>query len=283
MPVATRLGRRTPIQPSNTQRLLDRDFYRNGPDHRAGTDVGFAEVKRRFGLRTITIGRWVTKAEQAGTANHFYDALSDLQTLLHGPADLLSLRGTLSLTYGSGGQPGVSAHYEPATRTLALAKNAGPGSIAHEWFHALDHYLSDKAFKKATAGRFASAAWLADSPTIDHPLNRLLFDCFNTILLNETGNGTSEVFKQSVAADRSQNGLYFSLPEELAARAFEAFIQDSPLKNHFLVKGTKESPEAKLGLYPQGVERERINTAFNTYFQALGTALMRQGIGPNTR
>lgn len=221
----------------------------------------------------------MTKAEQANTANRFYDALADLQLLLHGPADLLSLRGTLSLTYGRGGQPGVSAHYEPASRTLALAKNAGPGSIAHEWFHALDHYLSEKAFKTATAGRFASAAWLADSPSIDHPLNRLLFDCFQSILLNNRGSGSSDLFKRSVAVDRSQDTLYYSLPEELAARSFEAFIQDAPLKNHFLVKGTKESPEAKLGLYPQGQERDRINTAFDRYFQALGTALNRQDSG----
>ncbi|MEP4545494.1 MAG: CLCA_X family protein [Saccharospirillum sp.] len=269
--------RRNPIQRTPTQRLLDRDFYRNGPNHRGDREVGFGDVKRRFGLRTVTIGRWVTKAEQASTANHFYDALADLQTILHGTADLLSLRGTLSLTYGRGGQPGVAAHYEPASRTLALAKNAGPGSIAHEWFHALDHYLADKAFKTATAGRFASAAWLADSPAIGHPLNQLLFDCYKAILLNDAGTGTSELFKRSVEADRSQGGLYYSLPEELAARSFEAFVQDAALKNHFLVKGTRESPEAKQGLYPQEAQRARINEAFNRYFQALGNALARQG------
>jgi hypothetical protein len=245
--------------------------------------VGFAEVKRQFGLRTVRVGRWVTKAEQAATANHFFDALADLQILLQGPADLLSLRGTLSLTYGSGGQPGVSAHYEPASRTLALAKNAGPGSIAHEWFHALDHYLADKAFKTATAGRFASAAWLADSPPIQHPLNDLLFNCYKTILLNDSGLETSELFKRSVAADRSQGSVYYSLPEEMAARSFEAFVQDAPLKNHFLVKGTKESPEAKAGLYPRDAQRVSINLAFEQYFQALGKALSQQGTGKNSR
>lgn len=170
----------------------------------------------------------------------------------------------------------MAAHYEPGSRTLALAKNAGPGSIAHEWFHALDHYLADKAFKSATAGRFASSAWLADSPPIGHPLNQLLFDCFKVILLNEAGTGTSELFKRSAEADRSQGGLYYSLPEELAARSFEAFVQDAPLKNHFLVKGTRESPEAKQGLYPQDAQRALINEAFHRYFQALGNALTRQ-------
>lgn len=142
---------------------------------------------------------------------------------------------------------------------------------------SIDHYLADKAFKTATAGRFASSAWLADSPAIGHPLNQRLFECFQAILLNEAGTGTSELFKRSVEADRSQGGLYYSLPEELAARSFEAFVQDAPLKNHFLVKGTRESPEAKQGLYPQEAQRARINEAFNRYFQALGNALARQG------
>ena len=68
---------------------------------------------------------------------------------------------------------------------------------------------------------------------------------------------------------------YYSQPEELCARAFEAFIQDAPCKNAFLVKGTKETEEARLGLYPQGEERARINAAFRGYFQSLGTALRR--------
>jgi len=66
---------------------------------------------------------------------------------------------------------------------------------------------------------------------------------------------------------------YYSQLEELCARAFEAFIQDAAVKNAFLVKGTKESEEARLGLYPQGEQRDRINAAFRTYFHSLGRAL----------
>lgn len=52
-------------------------------------------------------------------------------------------------------------------------------------------------------------------------------------------------------------------------------MQDGPCRNAFLVKGTKESDEAKLGLYPQGAERERVNQAFGVYFRSLGGALRR--------
>ena len=59
----------------------------------------------------------------------------------------------------------------------------------------------------------------------------------------------------------------------MTARAFEAFVQDAPIKNNFLVKGTKKSREAELGLYPSGSLRQRINQAFARYFSALGQAL----------
>ena len=76
-------------------------------------------------------------------------------------------------------------------------------------------------------------------------------------------------------ADKAAGVHYYSRPEELCARAFEAFVQDAPVKNAFLVKGTKESEEAQLGLYPQGPQRESINRAFLAYFQSLGRALQR--------
>lgn len=100
--------------------------------------------------------------------------------------------------------------------------------------------------------------------------------CYQTIILNEAGDGPSDYFKYSAQADKETNGYYFSKPEEMCARAFEAFIQDAPIKNNFLVKGTKQSEEAKLGLYPQGEHRLRINQAFNIYFNALGGVLKRQ-------
>ncbi|WP_267283267.1 LPD1 domain-containing protein [Marinobacter gelidimuriae] len=70
--------------------------------------------------------------------------------------------------------------------------------------------------------------------------------------------------------------LYYARPEELCARAFEAFVEDSRPSNSFLVRGTVYSDEAQAGLYPRGQHRAAINEAFENYFQALGAALYRQ-------
>jgi len=236
--------------------------------------VSFADVRRRFDFRSVRIGRWVTDAERDRASGLFYDALVDLMTILNGPELLISLRGNLSLQYGIGGRPGVAAHYDPAERCFSLAKNAGPGSIAHEWFHALDHYLADKVFSDTGRGVFASAAWIADEATpIPHPLNDALFGCFRAIMLSHDGTQPSELVNASVKMDRSLQTLYFSKPEELCARAFEAFVQDAGIRNNFLVSGTKATAEAEQGLYPKGEQRMHINHAFKEYFNTLGRAL----------
>ena len=255
--------------------MKNRQFYRRGPVQHTQQSVTFTDVRRRFGFNSISIGKWVTREEKDRAAGLFYDALVDLMTILQGPESLISLRETLSFRYGTGGRPGILAYYDASSRSFSLAKNAGPGSIAHEWFHALDHYLSTKAFSDAPRSMYASEAWLRDATPIPHPINDRLFACFKAIMLDEAGEKPSELFRVSVAADKANGHIYYSNPAEISARAFEAYVQDSAISNNFLVAGTKATEEARIGLYPTGDHRQRINTAFNAYFAVLGRALSR--------
>jgi hypothetical protein len=238
--------------------------------------ANFATIRRRFEFRSIEIGRWVSEPEKDRAAVRFQQALNDLMEVLGGPEHLISLRHTLGLQYGIGGRPGVAAHYIPATRQLALAKNAGAGSLAHEWFHAFDHYMGNRMFQKPEKGLFASKGWLESAPLKAHPLNGLLADCFKAVMLNDNGTEPSDLFRHSRKADQAMGVLYYARPEEMCARAFEAFIEDARPMSNFLVRGSRHSDEAKAGLYPQGQQRSAINSAFQRYFQALGGALYRE-------
>lgn len=238
--------------------------------------LSFVTVRRQFAFRSIEVGRWVTPQERDRAAVRFYGALCDLMAILRGPENLISLRGTLGLQYGIGGRPGISAHYIPATLQLALAKNAGAGSLAHEWFHAFDHYMGNKAFRKLEKHGFASSGWLNSASQKEHPLNEQLGACFHAIFLNEEGSSPSPLFRASQQADARLNVLYYARPEELCARAFEAFVEDCGPRNSFLVSGTVYSDEAKAGLYPGSAQRRRINDAFRCYFESLGAALFRE-------
>ncbi|MGM0481460.1 MAG: CLCA_X family protein [Pseudomonadota bacterium] len=251
-----------------------RRYYRNGPEHRAGADVCFADIVSLFGFYSIRIGRWVTASEQQQAANLFFDALCDLQHLLQVPTQVLSLRGSLALHYGIGGRPGASAHYMPQGRVLALAKNAGGGSLAHEWFHAFDHYICGKMFDDQPPPlRFASRHWLHSQDINPHPLNTHLDSAFRHLFTDDGGTQSGAFMRHCIAYDKRLGSQYFGMPEEVAARSFEAIIQRQQLKNHFLVAGTQQTDVAKAGLYPPLPLQDRVASSWFSYFQLLGQAL----------
>ena len=254
---------------------IHQPYYRNGLSHRDGADVSFQDIVKIFGFRTVTIGKWVTKPEQQIAANLFFDALCDLMEILQVPESVISLNGSLSLAFGSGGRKHSSAHYESNTKKLALAKNAGGGALAHEWFHAFDHYICDKLFVQASHTQFASQCWLQDQTQISHPLNNKLCRCFEAIFLATDKSQPNEYVNRSAQADKLLKTYYYARPQELAARAFEACIQDHAIKNAFLVQGTKQSPEAKMGIYPAQQLRVQISKNILDYFYYLGRAISK--------
>lgn len=256
-----------------TDSRLHQVFYRNGQSHRDGADVTFRDILKLFGFRTIEIGRWVTPEEQQLAANLFFDALYDLCDILQVPEQVISLRGRLGIAFGKGGRRGVCAHYTPAKHEISLAKNAGAGSLAHEWFHAFDHYIGQKMYHNVAPSIFGSVAYLHHKTLIEHPLNSQLAQCFSQIMLSPDQSEPSAYFYNAKLLDQTYGGVYFTKPEELSARAFESLVQDSVITNQFLVSGTKQSSLAKAGAYPSGQVRKKINQEFLTYFSLLGQSL----------
>jgi hypothetical protein len=255
------------------QSRIYKPYYRNGVSHRDGADVSFQDIVKIFNFRGAVIGRWVTKEEQQIAANLFFDALCDLMDILQVPEQVISLNGTLSLVFGSGGRKHSSAHYDGRTKRLALAKNAGGGALAHEWFHAFDHYICSKLFVQVKHDEFASQCWLLDREMHEHALNKRLSRCFESIFLADNQSEANNYVLRSAEADKILQEFYYAQPQELAARAFEAFVQDHAIKNAFLVQGTKQSPEAMLGIYPQNATRSKISQNFVDYFCHLGQAI----------
>ncbi|MFQ3235185.1 MAG: hypothetical protein ACI9C4_000739 [Paraglaciecola sp.] len=259
--------------PSNPHSRLHRPYYRNGPEHRGGADVTFGDIVKIFGFPSVDIGKWVTGEEQQIAANLFFDALCDLMDILQVPESVISLNGTLSLAFGTGGRKHSCAHYESNRKRLALAKNAGGGALAHEWFHAFDHYICTKLFRDTQPGDFASQLWLDDHEILPHPLNSKLNTCFETIFLEQHKTGANPYVLTCANVDKSMKIYYYARPEELAARAFEAFIEDQDLRNAFLVQGSIKSPEVMLGIYPKAHHRQILGQNFVDYFRYLGQAI----------
>ena len=253
---------------------------RKGPDYRHGEQVSFIDVKQTFNIGSIRVGRWVTREEKDLAANLIFDSLADLAYILSLPPEAIGLRATLGLAFGSGGRKGLQAHYAPNQRELALAKNAGAGALAHEFWHAFDHYIAEKAFDIGDRSgpqneiMFASNCWLNDECPLPHPLNDRLMDIFSAALLNGDKKDKHDYVTRSVKADMSLSQRYFSLPTEMMARAFESAIESCPdINNPYLVSGTTK-PDTQL-IYPDHTHRIEIYHALQAYFVTLGRALTK--------
>lgn len=131
------------VKESDLRSRENRD--RSAEDWRKGMDVTAEQFSSEFGFRGIEFGNWVAQGkntkERQGMLNAAYDALMDLASIINVPPKAMSLNGTLGLGFGSRGSGSASAHFEPEMLVINLTKTRGAGSLAHEWFHALDNYF----------------------------------------------------------------------------------------------------------------------------------------------
>ena len=191
------------------------------PPGGAGTDDP-DEFTHRFAFRGVQFGNWVSAARRRADLTDASQGLEDLAAVLGWPARGLSLGGTLGLAFGARGHGGpqrTHAHYEPDQRVIAISKPLGPGSLAHEWFHALDHEASRLCNRHRDG--YATETW-PDADKADTPTGRLAkaMNAYGS-LLKHLG-----VFRRSAKLDtrRPKSKPYWSTTRELAARAFEAWI-----------------------------------------------------------
>lgn len=133
---------------------------RVGPDYREGKDATPEMFMNTFGFRGVEFGNWVRQGkngrERQWMLNNAYDSLLDLSKILGIPPKAVALDGELGLCFGSRGHGSASAHYEPANRLINLTKTKGYSCLAHEWFHALDHYLMRTNYREKLDVRMLS-------------------------------------------------------------------------------------------------------------------------------
>lgn len=93
--------------------------------------------------------------------------------------------------------------------------------------------------------------------------------------IEKKGRGRSNFMNESLNLDQTSVGDYYSEPEEMFARAFEAYVQDKleskGRKSQYLVARAHNKHYAMLGMkpYPEGEERTAINSAFDKLFEAV--------------
>ena len=111
-------------------------------DHRHGRDIDPEEFIETFGFRGVEFGNWVPDHERQAMLNLGYDGMMDLAEILGWEPRDMSLGNRLSAAFGARGMGGKgSAHYEAGRAVYNFTRFNGAGSQAHEFAHALDHFV----------------------------------------------------------------------------------------------------------------------------------------------
>lgn len=179
---------------------------REGVDYRNGKDVTPQDFLDEFGFRGVEFGNWVPQGERQMYLNKTYDAIKDFCAIVGISPKAFSLGGRLGLAFGARGSGRALAHYEPGKEAINLTRMSGVGSLAHEWFHALDNILA-----KQETGNTSDMATMR-----------------NDVVREEVSAVLKEMYRVMKAMDydmRSRRaGEYWGRTEEEFARLFENYI-----------------------------------------------------------
>ncbi|CAM3407375.1 LPD5 domain-containing protein [Paracidovorax anthurii] len=240
---------------------------RIGQDYRKGGDATPEQFQEAFGFRGVQFGNYVEGPRRQQDLNRAYDALMDLAGVLNVPPRALSLGGRLGLAFGargSGGQNAAAAHYEPGSVVINLTKREGAGSLAHEWWHALDNYFSRQ--------RGDGAGYMTAEERQGQGVREEMRAAFREVrsAINRTG-----MLERSKKLDDRRTKEYWTTKPEMSARAFESYVvaklQDQSAGNDYLANIVPAGVFALEGAYPYPTagEMPQIRGAFDAFFQAV--------------
>ncbi|WP_208919037.1 LPD38 domain-containing protein [Escherichia coli] len=265
---------------------------RTGPERRKG-NVSPEQFSDAFGFRGVQFGNYVEGPRRQADLNRAYDSLHDLAEVLNVPTKALSLNGRLGLAFGARGKGKAAAHYESGEVAINLTKGNGPGALAHEWFHSLDNYFGrydvSNDGKITSGGDFMTEAQrvrriFKDGRYVDaeYPVRQEVYDAFKGVI---QAIKNSDMPRRSALLDEVRSKPYWSTDVEMAARAFERYVQDKArmagVENDYLVN-IRKAPEHNTDntwAYPTNAELDGgIREAFDHLFRTLKTRETDKGV-----
>ncbi|EGN3554750.1 hypothetical protein IR952_003978 [Escherichia coli] len=265
---------------------------RTGPERRKG-DVSPEQFSDAFGFRGVQFGNYVESPRRQADLSRAYDSLHDLADVLNVPTKALSLNGRLGLAFGARGKGKAAAHYEPGEVAINLTKGNGPGALAHEWFHSLDNYFGrydvstdgkitsggDYMTEAQRAGRVFKDGRYVDA---EYPVRQEVYDAFKGVM---KAINSSDMLRRSERLDGVRSKPYWSTDVEMAARAFERYVQDKArmagVENDYLVNIRKADDHGQPDTYayPTNAELDGgIREAFDHLFRTLKTRETDKGV-----
>lgn len=123
------------------------------PRRKNNQNINAQALVDTFGFRGINFGNWTKQQERQEFLNLTYDSLLDMSEILGIPPRAIGLEGKLGLAFGAQGRSGAAGHFIPEYNEINLTRKNGAGSLAHEWWHALDYYFGDQSIGADFSGK----------------------------------------------------------------------------------------------------------------------------------
>lgn len=183
---------------------------RKGRDWRGGKDVSAEDFREAFDFRGVEFGNWMQQKDRRQALNECYDSLMDLAMVCGVSPKALSLGGKLAMAFGARGGGKFNAHYEPDKVVINLTKTKGAGSLAHEWFHAIDNYFNMQGWDE-----FATES----TRNVER---KEMAEAWKDLVRAING---SDYFKRSDKYARLKGSRYWIEPTELGARALRCGLR----------------------------------------------------------
>lgn len=233
-------------------------------------DVNSIErVEKMFKIRGFQFGNWVTTEDRFNYLAAMYICLFDMQRVLRFKTSNLGLDNQLAIAFGSRGNPGALAHYEPRNIVINISRykredvlkreieaagmkapdhipkeklflyTGGIGSFAHEFGHFLDGVFGQYSEPSDGRAYLTGKRGSVSKDRIAYPKNQvmrnLIEDFFEVIFWKKPGK------KSDYAIRLEKSGSeYIQNRQEIFARVFEQYIdlklKKIKIKNFFITQ-----------------------------------------------
>lgn len=178
---------------------------RVNPNNKNATKTTGNDILNYFGFKGGEFGNWVNQTERQEFLNYAQNAFTDLAIALDIDESSLGQNNEMNIAFGARGKglTGAVAHFEPDKHVINMTRLKGAGSLAHEYGHSIDNYLS-------RIGGYNDSGMVTTNsrnPKLSDNMNKAVNEVINAMNYNVSTDETEIANKNSIYEKNRKDSL----------------------------------------------------------------------------
>lgn len=178
---------------------------RVNPNNKNATKTTGNDILNNFGFKGGEFGNWVNQTERQEFLNYAQNAFTDLAIALDIDESSLGQNNQMNIAFGARGKglTGAVAHFEPDKHVINMTRLKGAGSLAHEYGHSIDNYLS-------RIGGYNDSGMVTTNsrnPKLSDNMNKAVNEVINAMNYNISTDETEIANKNSIYEKNRKDSL----------------------------------------------------------------------------